>query len=390
MNARSEHTGSFDVVILGAGLIGRLIGLQLADSGARVALYDRGGPDGRASAAWIAAAMLAPLAEAAVGEPLIAELGALSLDRWPHILGALPEPVFFQRNGTLVVWHAADRGEAAVFDARVRANAPAAMLADGGMTVLRGAAVTAAEPALAQRFTQGLLLGHEGQTENRQVLHALGAGLAARGAALHWHVELDDAALPQAPLVIDCRGLGGKPAWPGLRGIRGEVARVHAPGIGLSRPVRLLHPRYPLYIAPKPDDLYVIGATEIESEDTSPMSVRSALELLSAAYAIHPGFGEARILELSTQCRPTLPDHRPAILWDGGRMMRVNGLYRHGFLIAPEVAAHASAFAREVLAGHFAAHGAREAWCAAAAVPGLFPEFTGADGAAADVRTHVS
>ena len=105
--------------------------------------------------------------------------------------------------------------------------------------------------------------------------------------------------------------------------------------MNLSRPVRLLHPRYPLYIAPKPDGVYVIGATQIESEDLSPASVRSALELLSALYSVHPAFGEARILEMSSQCRPALPDNRPEIRWDGGRLIQINGLYRHGYLIAP-------------------------------------------------------
>jgi glycine oxidase len=167
--------------------------------------------------------------------------------------------------------------------------------------------------------------------------------------SLHWNTKIDTP--PDAHFVIDCRGLGGKPSWPALRGIRGEVARVHAPGIGLTRPVRLLHPRYPLYIAPKQDDLYVIGATEVEGEDMSPMTVRSALELLSAAFAVHPGFGEARILELNSQCRPTLPDHRPAIVWDGARTLRVNGLYRHGYMIAPEVADTARALAEALLGG---------------------------------------
>ena len=168
---------------------------------------------------------------------------------------------------------------------------------------------------------------------------------------LHWHTSVDDAAPPRARVTIDCRGLGAKRALPSLRGIRGEVARVKAPGIGLARPVRLLHPRYPIYLAPKQDDVYVIGATEIEGEDMSPVSVRSALELLSAAFAVHPGFGEARILELNTQCRPTLPDHRPAIVWDGARTLRVNGLYRHGYMIAPEVSKAAAALASALLEG---------------------------------------
>jgi glycine oxidase len=117
--------------------------------------------------------------------------------------------------------------------------------------------------------------------------------------------------------------------------VRGEVIRVYAPEVQIQRPIRLIHPRYPLYIAPKPNHVYVIGATEIESEDCSPMSVRSALELLSAAYSIHPGFAEARILEMSSQCRPAFNNNLPKIYWDGQRYLAINGLYRHGYLIAP-------------------------------------------------------
>ncbi len=139
----------------------------------------------------------------------------------------------------------------------------------------------------------------------------------------------------RADWLFDCRGLGARAQWPALRGVRGEVLRVHAPEVTLSRPTRLLHPRYPLYIAPKPDHVFVIGATEIESDDLSPASVRSTLELLSAAYTVHPGFAEARILEIATQCRPTLPDNLPALRWLAPRQLQINGLYRHGFLIAP-------------------------------------------------------
>src|SRR6201996_3045545 len=338
-----------DFAVIGGGLCGRLVAWRLAGAGHRVALYERGDAAGSQAAAWVAAAMLAPLAEAASAELLITRLGATSLDTWPTILAQLPEPVFFQRNGTLVVWHHADRTEAPLFERRVRSNAPADLL-DGGFVTLGGAQLGAAEPALAGRFNQGWLLPREGQLDNRQVLTALAAGLAQRGVETHWNTPVDDHALPPARVTIDCRGLGAKPVLPALRGIRGEVARVHAPGIDLTRPVRLLHPRYPLYIAPKQNDLYVIGATEVEGEDMSPVSVRSALELLSAAFSVHPGFGEARILELNAHCRPTLPDHRPAIVWDGARILRVNGLYRHGFMIAPEVADSAAQLAEALLA----------------------------------------
>ena len=152
--------------------------------------------------------------------------------------------------------------------------------------------------------------------------------------------------------LIDCRGSGAQSDWnrpseaaaaaSRLRGVRGEVARVYAPEIRLNRPVRLLHPRYPLYIAPKPDHIFVVGATQIESESSAPVSVRSGLELLSALYAVHPAFGEADILELASNLRPTLNHHNPEIRYHQNKnRIEINGLFRHGFMIAPAVTAAA-------------------------------------------------
>ena len=50
----------------------------------------------------------------------------------------------------------------------------------------------------------------------------------------------------------------------------------------------------------------MLGATSIEAEDTG-VSVRSALELLGAAYAVHPAFAEARIVEFGSGLRPAYP-----------------------------------------------------------------------------------
>ncbi|QHE94299.1 FAD-dependent oxidoreductase [Pandoraea fibrosis] len=362
-----------DVAILGGGLSGRLLAWQLVRAGVRVALYERGDADGSSAAGWVAAAMLAPLAEAAVAEPSIVEMGAAGLERWPSLIDGLPEPVFFQRNGTLVVWHQPDRAEAVMFDRRMRANAPPALLR-GGVERVAGAQLGEVEPALAGRFQEGWLLPNEGQLDNRQLLRALAAGLEKAGAELHWHTEIAEGAYPDAGLVIDCRGLGAREVLTRLRGVRGEVVRIHAPGIGLRRPVRLLHPRYPIYIAPKENDLYVIGATELESEDMSPMTVRSALELLSAAHSLNPAFGEARIIELNVNCRPALPDHLPRVQWDGARLLRVNGLYRHGYLLAPAVTGEACALAQALMQSTGAAPTAFdwETWRASRPWPDLF------------------
>ncbi len=326
---------SSNIAVLGAGLMGRLIAAELSRAGHRVQVYERGGPDGQTSAAYIAAAMLAPLAESVVSEPIVTRLGLASLERWPEILGALPEPVFFQREGTLIVWHPQDRDQAAQFSARLSTLEPELR---GGERIreLSGAEIESLEPALGQRFAKGIYLAGEGQLDNRALMYALLRQLESSGARLLWHTDMAPERV-EADWVIDCRGLGAKPDWKALRGVRGEVVRVHSPEVGLTRPARLLHPRYPLYIAPKPDGVYVIGATQIETEDMSSTSVRSALELLSALYSVHPPFAEARILEMGVQCRPALPDNLPQIRWDGGRLIQVNGLYRHGYLIAPAV-----------------------------------------------------
>ena len=327
------------IAILGAGLMGRLLACQLARQGHHIALYDAQGPQAEGAAARVAAAMLAPLAESAVTEPGVVRMGQHALTRWPQLIAELDAPVFFQQNGTLVLWHRQDAGDAqrlcGLFEKNRRINPTLPAL-----QTLSGSALHAIEPATTHRFTQGAYLPGEGQLDNRQLLAALLATLTRLGVQLHWHSprELGDftpGAPGQPDWVLDCRGLGARSAWRQLRGVRGEVVRVHAPEVTLQRPTRLVHPRYPLYIAPKEDHLFVIGATEIESDDMSPPSVRSTLELLSAAYTVHTGFAEARIVEIATQCRPTLPDNLPAVRRLSERVLEVNGLYRHGFMISP-------------------------------------------------------
>ncbi len=126
---------------------------------------------------------------------------------------------------------------------------------------------------------------------------------------------------------------------PNLRGVRGERLLIRSADVRLSRPVRLLHPRHPLYVVPWGDGRFLVGATMIESEDEGPVTVRSALELLGTTYALHPGFGEAQILEAAAGVRPAFPDNVPrAIVRDGGNRIFVNGAFRHGFLLAPVLA----------------------------------------------------
>lgn len=332
-------TAPSHIAILGAGLMGRLLALELAREGHRIDVFEAKGPEADGAAARVAAAMLAPLAESAITEPGVVRMGQYGLTRWPELIAQLDAPVFFQQNGTLVVWHRQDQADAnrlcGLFEKnrRINPSLPALEALDANRLIQ-------VEPALHGRFNQGVYLPEEGQLDNRQLLSALEQTLHRLGVQFHWHTPRETTDFTpghanQPDLVIDCRGLGARTEWQPLRGIRGEVVRVYAPEVSLQRPTRLVHPRYPLYIAPKENHLFVIGATEIESDDMGPASVRSVMELLSALYTMHSGFAEARILEIATQCRPTLPDNLPAVRWLGERVLQVNGLYRHGYMISP-------------------------------------------------------
>ncbi len=265
--------------------------------------------------------MLAPLSEYPECHPAIWHMAKTSLDAWPAILNELNVP--FGMDGSVVVAHTQD----APLLANFRRMLTRAQLE--GVSELLANELRTLEPDLADRFTSGLHLRGEGWLDNRALLTAL----ENRCGTIHFERPVDPMTLT-GDLVVDCRGKDSDDSE--LRGVRGEAIRVYAPEVRLSRPVRLMHPKYQLYVSPRPDNVFVIGATQIESAVSTPMTVRSALELLSAAYTLHAGFAEADILELSVGVRPAYPDNLPRIQRRDG-VLRINGLYRHGYLLAPAV-----------------------------------------------------
>ena len=330
---------SKNIAILGAGLLGRLLAVELVNAGCQVSVYDKSSSQNPQSAAFVAAAMLAPLAESVSTEESIVRMGYYSLDRWPQILDLLDEDVFFQQKGSLIVWHHQDTSSAQHFKNQLKKTSEYIHYSRLAQN-LKKDDLMQLEPHLSRQFEEGIFLPEEGQLDNRELLDALLKKGTQLGVQYQWQftVDLDQFPADRFDHVIDCRGLGSKPNISELRGVRGEVIRIFAPEVDLTHPVRLIHPKYPIYIAPKRNHIYVIGATEIESEDDSPVSIRSTLELLSAAYTIHSGFAEARIFESSAQCRPSFKNNLPKIMLQKNlRFIHVNGLYRHGFLIAPAV-----------------------------------------------------
>jgi glycine oxidase len=331
--------------IAGAGLAGRLLAWRLLRAGCRVSLFDARRRDDRATASMTAAAMLSPLAELAVSDDAVFALGQQSMQLWPKWIAELAEgggePVYYKNEGTLVVAHTQDHASLEHFTRLLNHKLPESCRAQ--VHKLDAQALAQKEPLLTGRFSGGLFLEGEGQLANDQLMAVLALEIDRLGGI--WHERQTVLQLEKhqvfcadgvhaVDVAVDARGVGSKGAMPNLRGVRGEVLRVECRGVTLQRPVRLMHPRYQLYVAPRPNHEFVVGATELESEDAGPVTVRSVLELASALHSLHPAFGEARVLRMSAALRPALDDHRPVVMERGG-VWHINGLYRHGYLCAP-------------------------------------------------------
>jgi glycine oxidase len=321
------------VTVVGAGVAGLTCALELAERGADVEVLERHAGLEAAGCSWFAGGMLAPWCELESSPPLIAELGAEAPAWWRERFPATC------LNGTLVLAHERDRPELRQFGHRTRC-----------FEMLEGAAVAALEPDLDARFGRALYFAAEGHLDPRAALAALLERLRAHGVTVRFGVEAGGAMLAGRP-VLDCTGLAARAALPGLRGVKGEMLLLRQPEISLTRPVRVLHPRLPVYVVPRGAGVFMVGASMLESDAPGRISARSLLELLSAAYALHPAFGEAQILEIGTGVRAAFADNLPRLI-RRDNVLYVNGLYRHGFLLAPALARRA---ARVLLEGsHFA------------------------------------
>ncbi len=321
--------------IVGAGIMGSLLGFALNKLGWNVTIYDQTKDD---NCSMSAAGLLTPWTELEKDDGIIFDLGMAALNQhWPMLLLQLPHEIYFQRKGSLALAHPRDRSELDTMIQHCQRYMPASV----ETKKIVHEEIIELEPEL-NKFQDGYYFSEEGQIDNQSLLKQLEIYLMDK---ISWHkktfvydVQPNKVILKDRredfDWVFDCRGLGAKNQFSDLRGIRGELIWLHAPEVSIQRPIRLFHPRYRLYVVPRPNQIYLLGASEIEAEDYSEISVRSILELLTAAYYIQPKFAEARVIKTVTQCRPTLADHRPKIKYTDG-LIAVNGLYRHGFLIAP-------------------------------------------------------
>lgn len=325
-----ENVTQMKITVVGAGVLGLWQALTLARQGHAVTLVERSAKAFVCAASRWAGAMLAPDCEAESAPEIVRDLGQRSYALWRSAFGGVAQ------KGTLVTAGARDLSE---LDRLARATRNHEKLGE--------AAVAQLEPDLAGRFSCALFYPHEAHLDCIEGMNAVLAAARDAGATLALGTQWEDGA-PGERFVVDCRGLSARDTLKGLRGVRGERLLVSSREVTLALPVRLLHPRQPIYVVPQGDGRFVVGATVIEREDEGPMTVRSALELLGSAYALHPAFAEASILDMGAGVRPAFADNVPRVfIEDGGKTIRVNGAYRHGFLLAPILAEAVAGFIAE-------------------------------------------
>ena len=312
------------IAIIGAGIAGVACAYEFARRGCAVTIVEKREAAGR-GCSWYAGGMLAPWCECETAEPVIGELGRETLAFWQqHFEGTVTK-------GTLVVAPRRDLPDLQRFARRT-----------SEYNWVDAKEIAGIEPQLAGVHHQALYFPREAHLDPRAALNALVARLRDE-----YGVNITPGEAPgSADWTIDCRGLDARDALTDLRPVKGEMLVVRARDLNFSRPLRMLHPRMPVYVVPRGNGVYMIGATMIENAEEGRVTVRSVLELLSAVYTLHPNFGEAEILETGSGLRPAFPDNLPR-LRKKGRTIYVNGLFRHGFLIAPALARRAADVALE-------------------------------------------
>lgn len=366
--------------IAGAGLLGRLLAYQLSHAGHCVTVFDPAPSaqpaDAHRNAGFAAAGMLSPIAELDNAQPAVAALGWRSITLWQEIIDHLPhhtatEPAnkpLLSANGSIMLAHRGDAGAAQRVLNRIQHAYLSPDWADRApaqtaIQTLNRTQLQKLEPCL-KVYAQAWLLPQEGMINTVAMMQALHDNATAvswqwgqqvSALSANGSVSLANNSQQRFDIVIDARGTGAKQQQqeqqqeanttarqPAIRGVRGETVWLELNRHGLTRPVRLLHPRHRVYLVPRNSKTIIVGASEIESEDYSPVSLRSAVELMAAAHSVMPELAEARIVKMESNCRPATPDNNPVAQWDGKRL-NINGLFRHGWLLAPALTEQALA-----------------------------------------------
>ncbi len=316
------------VAIIGAGILGLNNAYMAAKKGMEVTIFEKQDfPPNNASA--IAGGMLAPFSEIETLPMKFVQAGLKGIEFWKNSLGDDFSDCL-QDTGSLFIAHPEDKHMLERFAAHLPSVSEHWEWVDQSR-------LNELEPCIKNNFGRGLYIPQEANIHPLQALETLAKKLQDLGGKIIKQEASPQELAKDFDWVIDCRGYVEN-IDQDLRGIKGEIILVENHEFNLNRPVRLMHPRYPLYIIPRPNNIFAIGASVIENAeiDDGLVLLRSAMELMSAAYSLSPSFGEAKVIDMSSAIRPAYMDNLPRIKIEGNnKYIRCNGLFRHGYLLSP-------------------------------------------------------
>jgi glycine oxidase len=349
-----SQQGSFDVAVIGGGVIGLAVAWRAQQHGLRTVVLER---DTLArGASHVAAGMLAPVSEARLAERALLELGRASAARYPAFVEELQhasgrDPGYLAC-GTLAV--ARDRDEAEALERELAEREALGLRVER----LRASEARRREPALAPTLRLALAIPDDHAVDPRRLAAALAVAFERAGGTLRERAAVARIALdPDGERVAGVELAGGEPveaehvvvaagAWAGaldglpeharvpLRPVKGQILRLRDPsGPGLLAHVLRMQPGY---LVPRGDGHYVLGATMEEQGFDTSVTAGGAFELLRDAIELVPGVGELVVEELAAGLRPNTPDNAPVL--GAGALAGLHwatGHFRHGILLAP-------------------------------------------------------
>lgn len=354
----SEGEDPIRLAVVGAGPIGLAIAWRCARRGLSVTVYD---PEPGSGAAYAAAGMLAPVAEAYFGEQSLTGLLVEAAAAWPafaaDLTGATGRDIGYRTDGTLVVALTAD--DLAEVE-RLRAYQSGLGLPITGP--LRGSAVREHEPLLAPGVRGGAYAPGDHQVDPRRLVAALRSACRSAGVDLvarsiselsrldHAGGETAGAGADVVVVAAGCAsaGLTGLPVRP----VKGQVLRLRAPDgqpPGFRHVIRGYADGRHVYLVPRRDGEVVVGATMEERLDGT-VTAGAVHDLLRAAIDLLPELAEYELVETCARHRPGTPDNAPLLgrlprSWRGPgwwptdrerpEVFVATGHHRHGILLAP-------------------------------------------------------
>lgn len=345
---------TYDVAIIGGGIIGASIAFELAADNLRVVVLDRQEPGREAS--WAAAGMLSSAPDSPRDLPL-APFACRSLELYPQFIAAIEEAsgkrTGYAREGALEVFLSPDAVRER--DARLRELHHLVIAAEAISLDDAREMAGAVGPAVRS----ALWLSGEGTVEPRLLTDALLTAARNRGVEIRVGCEVtrlvrdgdrcsgviaagEKIAAEHVVLAAGCFSsqLGGEPStqvFAPTRPVRGQMLalRPNAGGHGLRRVVRSEGG----YLVPRNDGRIVAGSTNEGAGFEKQVTAGGLAKILGAALEMCPVLGSAEVIETWAGLRPGTPDDLPILGPADARGLWVaTGHYRNGILLAPATA----------------------------------------------------